>query len=143
MDQSTPSGTPTLEHVVATGTVQDVSGIPYVVHQQQAGNRHERRLPVKVDRVDLSGDFEGWSAQMRVNPPLVILDWFNSGEIDQIKKGIEAIAISWDFVDEDGKPMRQPREGGVMDLTTDLMQALVQGYSAKMQSNAELPPKSP
>jgi len=82
----------------------------------------ERKLPVKVERFDLNGDYAGWYFEGRVNPPwgqfidkIVAVekaDQTNPEEVlDRLYDLIEMLATDWNYVDEKGKAIPFNRKG--------------------------------
>lgn len=82
----------------------------------------ERKLPVKVETIQLNGDYKGWEFTCRTNPPwgdfvnkLVELD-----KVDQTKPAeandklyelLSYMVTGWNFVDENGKDIPFNRKG--------------------------------
>ena len=98
-----------------------------------------RRAPVKEATLTLSGDFDGWTCRVRTNPRFGVFDDLSSGDFPRIGKALAHICREWDFVDEDGLPLAQPADGGVADLTSDLMAELMRAYVAHVNAAVELP----
>jgi hypothetical protein len=86
-----------------------------------------QRMPVKVRRVELDGDYAGWWAEMYMNPPLGIvlqLDGTAQAALEQMPKLIKA----WNFGDPDGNPLPITPEG-MRELPHDLIEQLATAYS--------------
>ena len=98
-----------------------------------------RRAPVKRATVVLAGDYPGWTCQMRTNPRFSALNDLQSGDFDRVGHALASLCIEWDFVDEDGQPLRQPANGGISDLTSDLMAELMARYVEHLTAAAALP----
>lgn len=87
-----------------------------------------QRMPVKIRRVELDGDYAGWWADMHVNPPIdTILQMEGSALnlFEQLPKLIRA----WNFGDPEGQPLPLTPEG-LRALPDDLLKQLTEGYQA-------------
>lgn len=98
-----------------------------------------RRMPIRTGKVVLVGSYEGWTAEMRVNPPLRVLQEMESGNMDRVKEAMASLIISWDFVDEEGEPLKPAGKGGIEQCPIDLLQDLATQYGAYMREMAALP----
>jgi len=84
-----------------------------------------RKMPVKLNVVHLSGEYEGWEFAHRTNPPmgkwlraidsLSKIDESSTGErldiVDSMLDILELVLIHWNFVDENGLGIDISREG--------------------------------
>lgn len=99
----------------------------------------KRTMPIKTKRITLEGDFEGWWADIRTNPPVGILldaivafqkaqaersneDDF-SGILPPIYDMLTLTIAKWNFVDEKGKDLPANLDG-VKRLPLDLIMLL-------------------
>lgn len=98
-----------------------------------------RRAPVKQATLTLTGDYQGWTCLVRTNPRFSVFDDLSSGDFPRISAALAQICRVWDFVDEAGEPLRQPGDGGVADLTSDLMAELMARFVEHINAAAELP----
>ena len=98
-----------------------------------------RRAPVKEATLTLKGDYAGWTCRVRTNPRFGVFDDLSSGDFPRIGAALAHICREWDFVDEDGEPLRQPSDGGVADLTSDLMAELMARFVEHVNAAADLP----
>ena len=98
-----------------------------------------RRAPVKEATLVLGGDYEGWTCRVRANPRLGILDDLTGNDSSRVLPAMEHICRAWDFVDENGEPLPQPGDGGVRELTSDLIQELLQRYTDMLTAAASVP----
>lgn len=96
------------------------------------------RLVVRTATVNLSGDYTGFWAKMRLNPRRRVLDEISSGDTKRACAGLAAIIVTWNFRDEDGQPV-EPTEENVYDLPDDMMGQLVRGYFAQFQGETTVP----
>jgi hypothetical protein len=91
-------------------------------------SENKRRMPVKVTQIKLSGDYEGWEAEVRSNPPMRVFESLLSGKIETIRDALIAVVKSWNFVDEEGEPLPLSADG-LMGMPLDLTLALVKACS--------------
>jgi hypothetical protein len=97
-----------------------------------------RRMPVKTDTVALDGDYAGWSATVRINPPLWILEEFGTGDVSKIKTALAGLVSAWNFVDEEGEPLAVGPEGIAM-CPIDLLRALADAFQSAVTRAADVP----
>lgn len=82
----------------------------------------DRKLPIKVETIQLNGDYTGFEFQCRTNPAWgLFMDKLTALEkselndadavLDKLFGILEAVAVGWNFVDENGKPIPFTRKG--------------------------------
>jgi hypothetical protein len=91
-----------------------------------------RKAPIKTATVVLKDDYEGWQFTARINPPINAFGNIASGNFDRMIKGLGAIIIDWNFVDENGAPLDQPSDLTVGGLSLDLVTMLANEYIAEV-----------
>lgn len=96
-------------------------------------------MPVRTRVATLDGDYAGWNATLRTNPPMRVLTEFSSGQFDRILSALREVVIDWDFVDEEGQPLPAPADGGLEACPLDLMQGLVRAFNAALVPEADVP----
>ena len=69
-----------------------------------------RKMPVKTQLIELTGEYEGWSFTGRTNPKMSTLDDISSGVFRRISEGLAEVVLDWNFVDEEGNPLKSPGE---------------------------------
>ena len=109
-------------------------GSVLVDHANGTGVASGVRTAVRTARLELGGDYEGWFATLRVNPPLSIWDDFSSGDAARYDSALAALVIDWNFVDDQGEPLPLPKDG--LDWAAapfDLKLALTNAYTLKVQ----------
>lgn len=101
----------------------------------------KRKMPVRTQRIELAGEFEGWDFTGRINPKMSTLDDISSGIFRRITAGLAEVVLDWNFVDENGAPLPSPaqlREAGqdqaaveaaVGELPLDLTMAVAKAIS--------------
>lgn len=92
----------------------------------------KRAMPIKTAKVELAGDYEGWTATVHVNPPMFLFEQLLGGALAETRDALSKIVKSWDFVDSQGDALPQPSEGGVGHIGFDLMLLLVRAISEKV-----------
>lgn len=70
----------------------------------------KRKMPVKMQRIELTGDYEGWEFTGRTNPKMATLDDISSGVFRRITGGLAEVVIDWNFVDEQGAALPSPMQ---------------------------------
>ena len=98
----------------------------------------KRRMPIKLETFQLSGDYEGWEFTARVNPPVGILDELQSGDSERVYSVLSWLIKKWNFVDEDGKPLGDPSPETIRQLPLDLLFMILDKITDKI---GELTPK--
>lgn len=94
------------------------------------GKKLQKPMPVRTKTIELTGDYEGWEFEARLNPPLSVFGDLASGEFVKIAPALSKVVRSWNFIDEDGVPMPNP----TMDLINELPLELVTEMSNKFIS---------
>ncbi len=93
------------------------------------------KMPVKTVEVDFAGtDYEGFHAQRRINAPIGLnRRYFDMGPETPLEEAAEMLLQlfpSWDFVDEEGRPIPHTAEG-FLGLPKDLIDLMnVRGLQA-------------
>ncbi|HET7183002.1 MAG TPA: hypothetical protein VFI15_12290, partial [Candidatus Limnocylindrales bacterium] len=96
-----------------------------------------RRMPVRTQRIDLDGDFDGWWFECRVNVPagtLLLLAGVTEGDaaalanLSCVLNFLAAIVVGWNFVDEDGADLPVGR-AGCDRLPPELVQACMETFN--------------
>lgn len=85
-------------------------------------------LPVNFDEIELTGYYKGWTFKIRTNPPLRVLRDIASGDLTLLGEGLASIIESWNFVDENGVLMPEPSADAIMELPSDLINAISAAY---------------
>lgn len=80
-----------------------------------------KKMPVRMTKVALDGDYEGWEFEVLTNPKLSVFGDLSSGEFDRIAIALSKIVRSWNFVDENGDPLPQPSIDAIQELPLDLV----------------------
>lgn len=70
-----------------------------------------RKMPVKIDKVNLTGDYEGWWFVARLNPKMELFNMLMRGTYDGMVTVLSELTVGeWNFVDEDGQALPQPHK---------------------------------
>jgi len=86
------------------------------------------RLPIDISEIALTDRYDGWKFSARTNPPLRVLADLSSGDLDLLASSLATIIKSWNFVDEEGQPLSSPTSDVIMDLPSDLINAIANAY---------------
>jgi hypothetical protein len=103
-------------------------------------------MPIKTVDIDCTpAGYPGWTVSMRLNPRSSVYDDFISSDVERSWRGLAAIVQSWNFSDEQGQPIKQPRDcasASDADLPFDLYAFIVRAYLDAFNA-AAAPPKEP
>jgi len=98
------------------------------------------RTAVRTVEIKLDDDYEGWSATMRVNPPMRVMDELRSGDIPRYRAALAEVIFAWNFVDDDGRPLPLPKDGIEWDaLPFDLEARLIREYGRAIEARSSIP----
>jgi hypothetical protein len=103
-----------------------------------------RPMPIKTTRLEFDEDgYPEWYAVVRTNLRGAVMDDYRSGDNDRWWSSIGEIVREWNFCDEEGEPIRLPREGTTSaDLPEDLLSALLRKFREAFNAQSQ-PPKEP
>jgi hypothetical protein len=99
-----------------------------------------RPAPVRTIEVVLDGDHAGWCAQMRTSGLKygVLMDI--AGEDEAVRlAALGSIFIEWNWVNEDGDPLPQPRDGGMREADSDAIKAALIAWQDQLGKQSALP----
>lgn len=104
-------------------------------------NATSKRTAVRTAAVVLDGNYEGWSATVRTNPPQSVWTDFVSGDDERFRHALAQVVLAWDFVDDDGNdvPLPSADDYDPNRLPFDLIPALVRAYTASLRAATEVP----
>lgn len=71
--------------------------------------KKKRKLPVKIEKIELENEWEGWWFEGRVNPKMQVFGKMMTGVYDDMVDSLADLLISWNFVDEYGEELPQPK----------------------------------
>lgn len=95
----------------------------------------------KWGKVWLTGDYDHWWAEMRLNPELRVWEDFSSGDDARFDDALRHVIRAWNLTDDDGTPIPIPSEGFEWtDGPFDLKQNIVNAYVRIVQDRVS-PPK--
>jgi len=98
------------------------------------------RPEIRTTRVELNSEFTGVSFTVRTNPPMWVFEEMGSRDLARMLAGFAKIVVSWEGVtDDDGKPLKEPNEQTVRQLTRDLFNEMMMRATAAI---TEVPPAS-
>ena len=93
-------------------------------------------MPVKTKLIQLTGEYEGWEFEARINPPLSVFGDLSSGEFVRIAPALTKIVRSWNFVDEEGKPLPNPSIDTINELPLELITDMSNKFVAELTTLA-------
>lgn len=91
-----------------------------------------KKMPVRVRRVEMDGDYAGFWADVRVNVPIVMLEAMSNA--DDIYPTVACIVRDWNFVDEAGAPIALGVDGLRNSVPLDLFRMLQRKWSDALKS---------
>ncbi len=98
------------------------------------------RPEIRTTRVELNGDFTGVSFTVRTNPPMWVFEEMGSRDLTRMLTGFTKVIVAWEGVfDDNGKPLKEPNETTVRQLTRDLFNEMMMRATTAI---TELPPAS-
>lgn len=68
------------------------------------------KMPRRTKEIELTGDYKGFKCEVLLSFPIQVFSYIQSNNFDLIQGALKKILISWNFNDEDGKPLPQPGE---------------------------------
>jgi hypothetical protein len=68
------------------------------------------KMPKRTKEFKLTGDYEGFEFTADLLVPVSVFSYIQTGNWDLIQAALRFILVSWNFVDEEGKPLPQPQE---------------------------------
>lgn len=78
----------------------------------------QKPMPVKSEKIELIGDYDGWEFEARLNPPLKVFGDLSSGEFGRIAPALAKIVIEWNFLDENGNEL--PKKPTLSDIESNI-----------------------
>jgi len=94
-------------------------------------------MPVRTTRVELEGDYAGFSLEMRSNPPLrLFTEMQDNSDFAKLRDLVRSLIVDWDFVDEDGKPIAV---GDLDAVSIDLFGMIINRYLNTITGAAAVP----
>ena len=71
--------------------------------------KKKRLMPVRIERLEMDGDYEGWWFTARVNPRMEMFNLLMQGTYAGMVTVLSELLVGeWNFVDEEGEPLSQP-----------------------------------
>jgi hypothetical protein len=100
-------------------------------------------MPTKTHTVKLDEiGYPGWFVSMRTNPRSSVYDDLISGEEQRWWKAFGQIVVEWNFADENGRAMPQPKEVEVekdLDLPIGILAYVLDRYFDAVKGAAAIP----
>jgi hypothetical protein len=94
-------------------------------------------MPVRTVRVELDGDYEDFSLEMRSNPPVrIFTEMQNNTEFSVLRDRLAELIVDWDFVDDRGEPIPV---GDLDAIPVDMFGQIVSRYLDAINSLTTVP----
>jgi hypothetical protein len=98
-------------------------------------NSNGRKMPIRISKFDLDGDFTGWWFNARTNFPMSFVEEMQSQDMDRMAKALSLIIIDWNFVDENGEDLGNPTQEIIKnELPIELVGLITTALVSKVQS---------
>jgi len=68
------------------------------------------KMPVKVKKFELNGDYAGFEFSARTNFPIGIAEKMAGGDVGVLIESFTGIITAWNFVDENGDSLGEPKD---------------------------------
>jgi hypothetical protein len=80
-----------------------------------------QKLPVHIQRVELSGEYAGFWLDVRTNPPMRVFEEFASGDISRVIGALAVMTRDSNLVDESDQPVDLTTVSGWKEMPADLL----------------------
>lgn len=106
-----------------------------------------QKLPVRIQRVELAGDYAGFWLEMRTNPPMSVYEEFASGDIQRVICALAQMTRSSNLVDFSEQPVDLSTVIGWKAMPADLLSEVAERLrehmaNPKASSNGSMTPSS-
>lgn len=99
------------------------------------------REPIRTIEVALTGEYEGYTATMRLNPPFQTKMDLRSGNVEKFFAACGHIILAWNAEDDTGAVIPAPHDdpGAAYRVSDYLLVAYVNAYIDKINEATEIP----
>jgi hypothetical protein len=100
-----------------------------------------KAMPVRVARIELSGDYEGFWADVQTNSSYAVKQELNSGEPGRVFDAFAPLIQAWNLTDAAGivLPIPTTPEALAQDIPDEVLGQLLTGYREAQEAAAQLP----
>ena len=100
-----------------------------------------KAMPVRVARIELSGDYEGFWADVQTNCSYAVKQELNSGEPERVFAAFAPLIRAWNLTDANGAAFAVPTIPEVLqqDIPDEVLGDLLTGYREAQAAAAQLP----
>ena len=100
-----------------------------------------KAMPVRVARIELSGDYEGFWADVQTNCSYAVKQELNSGEPERVFAAFAPLVLAWNLTSPSGKWLGIPitPEALQADIPDEVLGDLLTGYREAQAAAAQLP----
>lgn len=98
-------------------------------------------MPVRVTRVELTGDYEGFWADLQTNCSYAVKQELNSGEPERVFEAFAPLIRAWNLTGANGAAFAVPTSPDVLqrDIPDEVLGDLLTGYREAQAAAAQLP----
>jgi hypothetical protein len=92
-------------------------------------------MPVRSAPIELEGSYEGWTAMVRVNMPVVQYNVLFGGSWAERFGALAEVVLEWNFVDDEGMEIPITPDGMELlplDLLQDLLRRIDEAVAAPL-----------
>jgi len=100
-----------------------------------------KAMPVRVARVELTGDYAGFWADVQTNSSYAVKQELNSGEPGRVFDAFAPLVNAWNLTDRKGVALLIPTtpEALAQDIPDEVLGQLLTGYREAQEAAAQLP----
>ena len=100
-----------------------------------------KAMPVRVARVELSGEYVGFWADLQTNCSYAVKQELNSGEAERVFEAFAPLIKAWNLTDANGAAFAVPTSPDVLqqDIPDEVLGQLLTGYREAQEAAAQLP----
>lgn len=92
------------------------------------------KLPVRVARIALTGEYEGFWLDVRMNPPMRVFEEFASQDIARVIAALALMTRASNLVDEKDQPVDLSTVAGWGEMSADLLAEVAERLRDAMSS---------
>jgi hypothetical protein len=100
-----------------------------------------KAMPVRTTRVNLTGDYAGFWADVQTNCSYAVKQELNSGDPERVFVSFAALVQDWNLTNKKGEPLPLPTTPDAlrMDIPDEVLGDLLTGYREALAAAAQLP----
>lgn len=100
-----------------------------------------KAMPVRTTRVNLTGDYAGFWADLQINCSYAVKQELNSGEPERVFAAFAELVQAWNLTNATGAPLTLPTTPEALrhDIPDEVLGDLLTGYREALAAAAQLP----